>query len=345
VTFVTYDDRFEEVLGDSPRLVCIVHVPAHEGPVYSAAENALYFTTPPRRDSRGVPHVAIRRLQLDALRFPLALPQIKTVRHHANVANGMFLDRDGSLIVCEQGTFESLARISRVDPATGADETVVDSFRGFRFNSPNDVVVRSDGTIWFTDPSYGHLQGFRLAPELGDLVYRYDPHTDRVTAVADLFDKPNGVAFSPDEQTLYIADNGAPHHLLAFDVEHDVHLRGRRVVAAGTSGHPDGLKVDTQGRIYASAADGVQVFDQDGTLVGEICLPGAVNFTFGGPDRNVLFITADSAIWAAVLNAKGASPWPSSEPARFSTTTAPVPPPRLRQPSLVSAAAVLSSQS
>jgi gluconolactonase len=345
VTFVTHDGRFEDVLGESPRLVCVLHVSAHEGPVYSAAEDALYFTTPPRRDSHGVPHVAIRRLQLDGLRFPSALPRITTVRRDANVANGMFLDRDGSLVVCEQGTFESPARISRVDPATGAAETVVDSFRGFRFNSPNDVVIRSDGTIWFTDPSYGHLQGFRLAPEVGDLVYRYDPRTDGITIVADLLDKPNGLAFSPDEQTLYVADNGAPHHLLAFAVDGDTRLHRPRVVAAGSPGHPDGLKVDTEGRIYASAVDGVQVFDPDGMLVGEIHLPGAVNFTFGGPDRNVLYITADNAIWAAVLNAKGASPWRSSEPGELSTTMAHALSSRLPQPSLVSAAAVLSSQS
>ena len=343
MTFVTHDDRFEDVLGDVPRLECLVQVPAHEGPVYSAAEDALFFTTPPRGDAHGVPRVAIRRLRLDGYELPPRLPRITTVRREANVANGMFLDRDGSLVVCEQGTLESPARISRVDTLTGAAETLVDGFRGFRLNSPNDVVVRSDGTIWFTDPSYGHLQGFRLPPELGDLVYRYDPRTERVTAVADLFDKPNGLAFSPDEQTLYVADNGAPHQLLAFDVEDDAHLHRRRVVAAATPGHPDGLKVDTEGRIYASAAGGVHVIDPDGTLVGEIRVPGAVNFTFGGPGRNVLFITADSAIWAAVLNAKGASPWHSSAPAASSPTTAHVLSPRPLQPSLVSAAAASSS--
>ncbi len=343
--FVSHDERFEEVVGESPRLVCVVRVGAHEGPVYAPAEDALYFTTPPRRDALGVPHVAIRRLQLDGRRLPPSLPRIRTVRGNANVANGMFLDRDGSLVVCEQGTFESPARISRVDPATGAAEALVENFRGFRLNSPNDVVVRSDGTIWFTDPSYGHLQGFRLASEVGDLVYRYDPRADRITAVADLFDKPNGLAFSPDEQTLYVADNGRPHDLVAFDVDEGARLHRRRVLAVGTPGHPDGLKVDTEGRIYASAVGGIHVLDPDGALLGEIRLPGAVNFTFGGPDRNVLFITADSAIWAAVLHAKGASPWESSEPGVSSTTRAQALLSRLPQPTLVSAAAVSSSPS
>jgi gluconolactonase len=305
--FVTHDPRFEPVLGDAPQLVRVVETNAHEGPVYAADEDALYFTTLPRRDARGVPQVAIERLALDGVDFPLEADRITTVREHANVANGMALDHDGSLVVCEQGTRRTPARISRVNRVTGSAETVVAGLGGFRLNSPNDVVVRSDGTIWFTDPSYGYLQGFRPEPEVCDLVYRYDPRSDALAVVADSFDKPNGLAFSPDEQTLYVADNGAPHHLVAFTViERGRHLNGRRVLAVGTPEHPDGLKVDAEGRIYASASTGVQIFDPSGVPLGEISLPGAVNFTFGGPDRNVLFITADTAIWAAVLNAKGA---------------------------------------
>ena len=307
--FVAHDARFASVLGDEPRLVCVVDTDAHEGPVYVAAEDALYFTTVPGRDAQDVPHVAIRRLQLDGLAFPVVPERITTVRSPANVANGMALDQDGFLVVCEQGTRGTPARISRVDRATGRAETVVAGLGGFRLNSPNDVVVRSDGTIWFTDPCYGFLQGFRPEPQVSDLVYRYDPRRDLLAVVADSFSKPNGLAFSPDEQTLYVADNGTPHHLLAFPVlRSGRQLNGRRVLAVGTPEHPDGLKVDTEGRVYASARHGVQVFDPDGSLLGEILLPGAVNFTFGGPDRNVLFVTAETAIWAAVLNAKGARP-------------------------------------
>jgi gluconolactonase len=341
--FVAHDDGFQEVLGDAPTLVRVVDVEAHEGPVYVAGEDALYFTTPPKR-VRDVPQVAIRRLQLDELRFPLEQSRITTVRADANVANGMFRDHDGSLVVCEQGTRTTPARISRVDPATGAAETVVDAFGGFRLNSPNDVVVRSDGTIWFTDPSYGHRQGFRPEPELCDLVYRYDPRSDRLSVAADSFDKPNGLAFSPDERVLYVADNGKPHHLVAFDVRPNGSLHRRRVVAVGAPEHPDGLKVDTAGRIYASAIGGIQVFDPSGNPLGEVSLPGAVNFTFGGPERNVLFITADSAIWAAVLNAKGASPWQSSEPDASSTKQAPRQSPRSPQPTPALAEAASSSQ-
>ncbi|MGH3116113.1 MAG: SMP-30/gluconolactonase/LRE family protein [Gaiellales bacterium] len=277
--------------GSTPYLVA--DTDAHEGPVYVADEDALYFTT-------------IRTESVALKRLALADGSVSVVRADANTANGVALDREGRLVVCEQGTLAEPARITRLDPATGAVETLVDAWRGLPLNSPNDVVVKSDGTIWFTDPSYGHLQGFRPEPQTGDHVYRYDPASGELTAVADSLDKPNGLAFSPDERVLYIGDNGAPHHLLAFDVEDGARLTGGRVIAVSTPEHPDGLKTDGEGRIYASYAGGVQVFAPSGGLIGEINLPGAVNFTFGGRDGNTLFITTDTAVWAAVLNTKGA---------------------------------------
>jgi gluconolactonase len=318
--FAVYAPEFAALVQDAS-LELVAEVDAHEGPVYAPDEDALYFTTLPRRDAFGVPHVTIERLPLDGLRFPLAGPRRTTVRTNANVANGMFLARDGRLVVCEQGTFTERARISVVDRATGNAETVVDSCGGYPLSSPNDVVVHEDGSIWFTDPGYGYLQGFRPRPELSDALYRYDPQSNHVSVAATLFDKPNGLAFSPDGRTLYVGDNGRPHHLVAFDVGPEGRLHRRRILAPGTPGHPDGVKVDTRGRIYVSTRTGIQVLDPNGALLGEIYLPGAVNFTFGGPERNVLFITADSAIWAAVLNAKGATPWPSSERDGSSRTT------------------------
>ena len=288
-------------------VVYVVDVDAHEGPVYADDEDALYFTTVPRRDGCDGRHVAIRRLQLDGLRFPLERSRLTTLREEANVANGMFIDREGHLYVCEQGSFSEPARISVVDRATGAARTVVDGLGELRLNSPNDVVVHSDGTVWFTDPSYGYLQGFRPEPQLPDVVYRYEPAMDLLSVAARLFDKPNGLAFSPDERVLYVGDNGWPHHILAVDVLSDGRLGPRfRRVAGGMPGHPDGLKVDIEGRIYASAPGGVQVLAPGGQPLAEISVPGAVNFTFGGPQRNVLFITADTAIWAAILDTKGA---------------------------------------
>ena len=191
------------------------------------------------------------------------------------------------------------------------------SWRGLRFNSPNDVVAASDGSIWFTDPSYGHLQGFKPEPLVGDFVYRYDPATEQATVVADSFDKPNGLAFSPgraravrDRQRRQPGAgqlprrSPAPHQGVRRDRR--PRLAGERLLAVTTPGFPDGLKVDSEGRVYASSFSGVQVLDPSGQLIGEIRLPGAVNFCFGGPERNLLFITTDSAVWVAELAAKGA---------------------------------------
>lgn len=305
-SFLLHDARFEDVLGDAPRLVKVVDVDAHEGPVYVEEEDALYFSTVPRGRDTGFPEVDIKRLALDGLRFPLEPERLTVLRARASAVNGMTLGLDGRLVVCEQGTLCEPARISRVDTVSGAAETVVDAYDGMPLNSPNDVVVTRDGAVWFTDPSYGHQQGFRPPPALRDRVYRYDPHADRIEVAATYFDKPNGIAFSPDERVLYVSDNGAPHHLLAYDVGGGLPLVGRPL-AVGPPEHPDGLEVDAEGRIYASASTGVQILDpEDGELLGEIVLPGAVNFCFGGPERNVLFITADTAVYAAVLNAKGA---------------------------------------
>ena len=273
----------------------VVDVDAHEGPVYVADEHALYFISLPQPG----PLVAIKRLDLDT-------HEITTIVEDANGANGMTLDVDRMLLVCEQGTRTSDARISRLDPRNGERVTVVDSFLGLRLNSPNDVVVESDGAIWFTDPTYGFLQGFKPEPQIGDYVYRYAD--GRLTVVADSFDKPNGLAFSPDESVLYVGDSGAnqepgsfhparPHHILAYDVV-EGRLRDERLFAVTNPGFPDGIKVDSAGYVYASAFSGVQIFDPNGDQVGEIDLPGAVNFTFGRDER-VLYVTADTAIYAA----------------------------------------------
>jgi gluconolactonase len=273
-------------------LELVAETDAHEGPVYAADEHSLFFATVPRE------RVAIKRLDLSG-------GTVSLVRPDANAANGMALDGDGRLVVCEQGTLSEPARITRIDRRTGALETLVDSWNSVPLNSPNDVVVKSDGTIWFTDPSYGYLQGFRPKPELGDNVYRYDPAADSLELVAVGFDKPNGLAFSPDESVLYVGDNGRPKELLAFDVDDSARLGNRRVLGTSSGEHPDGLKVGADGQIYASSPFGVRIHTPSGELIGEIELPGAVNFAFGA-DEDVLYITADTGIWAADLTSKGA---------------------------------------
>jgi gluconolactonase len=300
------------------RLELVAVVDAHEGPAYAADEDALYVTSLPRRDAAtGAPWVAIRRVALDGRRFPVGSRGITTLREPANGANGMCLAPDGSLLVCEQGSFDAPARIASVDRRTGEAHTVVDRVDGRPLSSPNDVVVHADGTIWFTDPHYGHLQGFRPAPAATDALYRHHRPTGTTTRVADSFDKPNGLAFSPGGDVLYVTDSGAnqepgsfhphrPHHVRALEVDPSGRVTGDRVLAVSPAGFPDGIKVDVDGRVYVSSALGVEIHAPDGEHVGRIELPGAVNFAFGGPDRNVLFITTDTAVWAAVLDARGA---------------------------------------
>ena len=310
--FAVHDDAFLDVLGPVPRLARVIATDAHEGPVYVADEDALYFTTVPRPGFDG-PVVDIRRLALHT-------GTLATVRADANAANGMALAPDGRLLVCEQGSMARRARVTRIDRPSGAAEALVEAVGGRPLNSPNDVVVARDGAVWFTDPSYGHLQGFRPPPASGEVVYRYDPATGDVEVVADGFDKPNGLAFSPDERTLYVGDSGAihapgdydpqrPRQVVAFDVVDGRRVERRRPFGKPVPGFPDGLKVDAAGRVYVSCTAGVRVLGADGRLLGEIAVPGAaVNFTFGGPGRDVLLITADDAIWAAHLQATGPQP-------------------------------------
>jgi gluconolactonase len=312
-TYAVYRDEFHAVIGADFQRPVLIKANAHEGPVYVEAEHALYFTTVPEP---GPKNIAIKRLQLAGDDFPFAAQGLETVQQPSNMANGMTLDRDGRLVICEQGTRDAVARISHMDLKTRAAETVVDEWRGLRFNSPNDVVVKSDRTVWFTDPNYGEIQGFKNAPEVGAFVYRHDPATGETTVVADSFNKPNGIAFSRDESVLYITDTGAnqargtyfvdlPHHVRAFDVHEGRHLREDRLFAVVSPGVPDGIKVDVLDRVYTSSGTGVQVFTPYGDLIGQIMAPGVANFTFGGPHNDVLFILGDTRIWQAKLQVAG----------------------------------------
>jgi gluconolactonase len=312
--FVTADASFAAVTGARPSLSVLVRCDAHEGPTYRAEDDALYVTTVP---AGSPPAARIRRIALGGEQVVPGAEQVTALPATAVMPNGMVAWSSG-LLVCEQGGFDSPARLSRLDPRTGAATTVVQNYGGRPLNSPNDVVVRRDGTIWFTDPSYGHLQHFRPCPALPDAVYRFDPRTGEARMVADDLDKPNGLVFSPDETVLYVADSGAvqspgsyspdrPHHVYAYDVVGGQSLGSRRILDVAPAGTPDGLTVDERGRIYVCCADGVRVLTPDGALLGRIDVPGgAVNLTFGGPDRDRLFITADTAVWVAVLNTRGA---------------------------------------
>ncbi len=200
---------------------------------------------------------------------------VQTFRKPSNNTNGNTLDRERRLISAEHG-----GRVSRTE-TSGKVTNLVESFEGKRLNSPNDAVVKSDGTIWFTDPDYG-LAG-RAKEQLGNYVYRFDPTSRAIAAVVKDFDKPNGLCFSPGESKLYIADSGKPHHIRVFDVQPNGTLTNGRIFVVIDKGGPDGIRADEAGRIWSSSGDGAQVFSADGRLLARILLPeAAANLTFGG---------------------------------------------------------------
>ena len=233
-------------------------------------------------------------------------------REPSNHANGNTRDRQGRLVTCESGG----RRVVRTE-LDGTQTVLADRYRGKRLNSPNDVVVRTDDTIWFADPDYGILSDFtgdKAPSEIGGChVFRLDPRSGELRVACGDMVKPNGLAFSPDERTLYVADSGAshdlegPHHIMAFDVAADGALRNRRVFAVIEPGIPDGFRVDVDGNVWTSAADGVHCLAPDGELLGTIRVPETVaNVTFGGPKRNRLFIAAASSLYAVYVGTRGA---------------------------------------
>lgn len=226
-------------------------------------------------------------------------------------SNGNTRDRQGRLVTCEHGT----RRVTRTE-LDGSITVLAERYQGKRLNSPNDVVVKSDGTVWFTDPSYGILndyEGYKAASEIGACnVYRLDPADGALSVVAGDFVRPNGLAFSPDEKTLYIADSSVTHdpqgchHIRAFDVVDDKRLANGRVFTVINPGFPDGFRIDVDGRIWCSSGDGVQVFAPDGVRLGKILVPEPVsNVCFGGLRKNRLFITATTSVYAVYVAVNG----------------------------------------
>jgi gluconolactonase len=233
-------------------------------------------------------------------------------RHPSNNSNGNTRDRQGRLVTCEHGA----RRVSRTE-LDGTITEVVGNFGGKRLNSPNDVVVKSDSTIWFTDPPYGILSDYEGKQDTseygGAYVFRFDPADGSLAVVANDFDKPNGLAFSPDESKLYVVDTGAshdakgPHHIRVFDVINGRSLTGGQVFVEVNPGIPDGIRLDVQGNIWSSAGDGVHCYSPSGKLLGKIKIPEPVsNLTFGGPKKNRLFITATSSLYGVYVGTRGA---------------------------------------
>jgi gluconolactonase len=271
-----------------------------EGPVYLPGDDAVVWS-----DVRGN---VVRRWSAASGSMELYRP--------SDFANGHTLDHDGRILACEHGP----RRVSRYEP-DGSRTTIVDRFEGKRLNSPNDIVVASDSAIWFTDPPYGILddnEGYKADSELGGcFVFRLDRVTGELAVMSDDLVHPNGLAFSPDEKTLYVSDTsiaripGGNHHIVAFDVVDRRRLASPRIFAVIEPGVSDGMRVDVEGNLWTSSGDGVQVYDAAAVELGRILLPQeAANCTFGGPDGRRLFITATSTLWSIEVGIRGdVTPW------------------------------------
>ena len=257
------------------------------------------FTEGPVWIPRDGGYLVFSDIQKNRLNKWTAKDGITTFREPSRNANGNTLDRQGRLVTAEH----SGRRVSRME-RDGSVVTVVDRFDGKKFNSPNDVVVKSDGTIWFTDPPYGVPTG-EAKEQAGNYVFRYDPATKLTTVLVKDFDMPNGLCFSPDEKRLYIADSGTPHHIRVFDVGSGERVSNGRVFAVIEKGAPDGIRCDTNGRVWASSGNGADVFAPDGSLIVKINLPKAgANLTFGGKDGTTLFITAREGLYSVETKAR-----------------------------------------
>jgi len=269
-----------------------------EGPAYFAAGRYLVWSDIPNNRM---------------LRFDETDGSVSVFRQPSNNSNGHTVDREGRLVSCEHQS----RCVTRTEH-DGTRTVLADRFQSKRLNSPNDVVVKSDGSIWFSDPTYGidsEYEGDAAPSEIGaSHVYRIDPASREVTAVATDFVKPNGLAFAPDERLLYIADTGAthvpdgPHHIRRFNVAADGRrLSGGEVFAQCTVGLFDGFRLDVHGNLWSSAGDGVHCYAPDGTLLGKVLVPEVVaNVCFGGPKRNRLFICGTMSLYSVYLRTQGA---------------------------------------
>lgn len=236
---------------------------------------------------------------------------VSVFRQPAGYANGHARDREGRLVGCSHG----LRAIVRTE-LDGELRMLVDHYRGKRLSAPNDVVVKSDGTVWFTDPHYGietDYEGTRQAPELPPSVYRFDPRDASLRLVADDFAGPNGLCFSPDERRLYVSESGAQfsaepkQHLRVFDLaDGGAALRNGRVFHTVSPGYADGFRCDADGNVWAGAGDGVHCIDPSGALLGRIFVPQPVaNLCFGGRLRSRLFLCAGPTLHAIAVNRRG----------------------------------------
>jgi gluconolactonase len=291
-----YDDRLRAIVSPDASLQKLANGAVHsEGPVYFHEDNSVVWS-----DAHG------NRL----LRWS-PTDDVSVLRDPSDYQSGNYRDLEGRLVACSSGL---RAIIRRED--NGEWKVLVDRYQGKRLNSPNDLVVKSDGTIWFTDPPYGITepnQGYGGEQEQpGSYVYRFDPATDEIYPVVTDMVRPNGLAFSPDESLLYVSDTaafnipGGSHDIRVYEVVSNRYVKNGRVFAVIDPGQPDGFRVDKYGNIFTSSQDSVQIYSSDGTQLGKILVPEtSTNLTFGGKQGERLFITAGHSLYAIDLNTRG----------------------------------------
>jgi gluconolactonase len=280
------------VLGNAPVKRLATGFDWVEGPVWFGDAGCLLFSDiPNNRILRWTPGTGIT-----------------VFREPSNFANGHTRDREGRLVSCEHG----LRRVTRTE-LDGSITVIADRFDGRRLNSPNDVIVARDGGIWFTDPHYGimtNYEGFAAEQENACVVYRADPATGALQVMVDDMNCPNGLAFSPDESLLYVADTGRMFgsdlpEIRAYDMEGGRPVRGRHFHSIDP-GAADGFRLDSDGNLWSSAADGVHCIAPDGRLLGKIIVPELVsNLCFGGRAKQDLYITASTSLYRITLNRQG----------------------------------------
>lgn len=296
--FEAFDPRFEALFNGSA-LIHKLHSGSEwvEGPAWFGGGRYLVWSDIPNNRM---------------LRYDETDGSVSIFRQPSGNSNGNTVDRQGRLVTCEH----SGRRVSRTEH-DGTITVIADSYQGKRLNSPNDVVVKSDGSIWFTDPAYGidsDYEGDKATSEIGGChVYRVDPETAEIVAVITSLVRPNGLAFSLDERLLYVTDTGNPHHgkkladMVVFDIASDGTAANGRAFTNIRSGGFDGFRLDTEGRIWAGAGPNVECYLPDGTLIGRIKLPETVsNCCFGGLKRNMLYMTGTTSLYAVRLKVNGA---------------------------------------
>ncbi len=291
-----YDDRMRALVLPGAPLQKLANGAVHsEGPVYFHEDDSIVWS-----DAHG------NRL----LRWS-ASDGVSVLRHPSDYQSGNYRDLEGRLVACSSGKRAIIRR-----EHDGQWKVLVDRYQGKRLNSPNDLVVKRDGTIWFTDPPYGLTepnQGYGGEQEQdGCFVYRFDPATGEIDAVVTDRKRPNGLTFSPDERLLYVSDTSAfnipdgDRDIRVYEVVNGLHVRNSRVFAVIEPGQPDGMRVDEHGNIFTSSEDSIQVYAPDGTRLGKILVPEtSANLTFGGPGRDRLLITAGKSLYAIDLNTRG----------------------------------------